>query len=247
MTVLVVCGVVVLVLLIFQRRSFMRILTALGAQFGKLSRMIWSADPTAVYQAEVDRAAEEICEGSSGLEEYKGLVTRIQRKVAIGDKEVARLESRIKAYLTNGDENKAAEYAVLLKKTEADLIECRSQLEMYTNTYENNLKKIKFARQRVEQAKEKARRLDADLRLSRVEAETAKLAEKFNVRSSSLEGLGEIEDEIQRQIDTNRGKAQVMSDLSADGLAEIAENEILEKQEAAEILQKYKSELGLTK
>ncbi len=79
--------------------------------------------------------------------------------------------------------------------------------------------------------------------MSRADAELAKLSEKFNVRSSSLDGLGEVEDEIQRQIDTNRGKAQVARDLSSDGIAEIEEQERLQKQEAAEVLEKMKAEM----
>jgi phage shock protein A len=238
---------VLLVLAIFQRKNLQRILSAGAAQFGKFARMLWRADPVAVYQAEVDRSADEIREATTGLEQYRGLVSRLQKQVASGEKEAARLEARVKTYLTSGDETRAAEYAVQLKKTQADLEENKSQLAGYEAAYQNNLKKIQYAHQRIEQAKEKAQKLDADLRLSMAEAETAKLAEKFNVRTNTLDGLGEIEEEIQRQIDTNRGKAQVLRDLSADGLDEIAENEAVQKAEAAEVLEKYKAELGLKK
>src|SRR5688572_24790695 len=122
-------GLGVLILLaIFQRRNLGRCFTALGAQFGKFTGMVWSADPVAVYQAEVDRAADEIRDGTSGLEQYRGLVSRLERQVANGEKEVARLTARIKSFLNAGDETKAAEYAVQLKKTQAELAENTDQL-----------------------------------------------------------------------------------------------------------------------
>ncbi len=238
---------VVALLAVFQRRNLMRIVEAVRAQFGKLAKLIWSADPVAVYQAEVDHSADSIRDATQGLEEYRGLVAQFERKVLNGEKEQGLLTARIKGCLTRNDENKAAEYAVQLKKVQTELVENKQQLDEYHESYQNNLKKIQFARQRIESAKEKAQKLSADLRLSKAEAETAKLAEKFNVRTNTLEGLGEIEDEIQRQIDTNRGKAQVLRDLSVDGLDQIAEEEAIQKAEAQEVLEKMKTEMKLLK
>lgn len=243
---LAVGGIVVLLLAIFQRKALGRCCAAIGAQFSKGSRAVWSADPVAVYQAEVDNSAQEISEATGGLEQYRGLVSRLERQVANGDKEVARLTARVKSFITAGDDNKAAEYAVQLKKAQVDLEENQKQLESYRGSYQNNLKKIQFARQKIESAKEKARKLDADLKMSKAEAETAKLAEKFNVRTNTLDGLGEIEDEIQRQIDANKGKAEVARDLSSDGLAEIEADEAAQKAEARELLEKMKTDMGMT-
>lgn len=239
-------GLVVLLLAIFQRKALGRMCSAIGAQFAKGSRVVWSADPIAVYQAEVDNSATEIRDATEGLEQYRGLVSRLERQVATGEKEVARLLARVKSFLTSGDENKAAEYAVQLKKAQTELEENQHQLDGYRNSYQNNLKKIQFARQKIESAKDKARKLDADLKMSKAEAETAKLAEKFNVKTNTLDGLGEIEDEIQRQIDANRGKAEVARDLSADGLADIEADENAQKAEARDLLEKMKNEMGLT-
>jgi phage shock protein A len=239
-------GLGVLVLLaIFQRKTLGRFVTALMAQFNKLSRVLWSVDPVAVYQAEVDHSAQEISEATAGLEQYRGLVSRLERQVANGEREEARLTARVRSFLASGDENKAAEYAMQLKKAQVELGENSQQLADYRASYQNNLKKIQFARQKIETAKEKARKLDADLKMSKAEAETARLAEKFNVKTNTLDGLGEIEDEIQRQIDNNRGKAAVSRDLSADGLAEIEADERAQKTEAKELLDKMKSEMGL--
>ena len=235
MTWLYVTAGIIVILAIFQRKTLGRIANAASAQVGKVGRLLWGFDPVAVYQQQVDNAAEEIKDATTGLEQYRGLVARLQRQVANGEKEVARLDARIKVYLNQNDEGSATNYAIQLKKNQGELEENKAQLAQYQSAYENNLKKIRFANQKIADARDKAQKLSADLKLSKAEAETAKLAQKFNCKNVSLEGVAEVEDEIQRQIDTNRAKAQVISDLSEDGLNEIAEQEAIHKQEAADI------------
>jgi phage shock protein A len=245
MTVLWILGGITVALMLFQRRNLRRILIAAGAQFGKVSRWIWSKDVVAIYQAEIDRSADEIREINEGLERYKGLVTRLQRQVANNEKEVDRLTQKVRGFLTDGNEEKAAEYAVQLKKAQLELIENKLQLKTYDDTYQNSLKKVKFANERIRQARDKAEKLQADLRMSRVEAETAKLAQSFNVKTSSLDSLGEVEDEIQRQIDSNRAKGIVIRDLSQDGTEELEEEENRQTQEAKLVLEEMKKEMNL--
>lgn len=159
---------------------------AVAGQFGNLVRYAWGYDPIAVYQAQVDSSAEEIREATKGLEEYQGLVARLTRQVADGNKEKALLETKIKNHLNAGQEDRAADLAMSLTRVEKDLSENEAQLAQYQGVYQNNLKKIRYAHQKIEEAKQKAQKLKADLKLSKAEAETAKLAQNFNVRTSSL-------------------------------------------------------------
>lgn len=238
-----VVGGLVVMLAIFQRRNLGRLLTAISAQFGKLFKWAWGLDPIAVYQAEVDRSADEIQQAGEGLEQYRGLVSRLQRQVANGEKEELRLTTKVKALLSENNEDRAAEEALHLKKTQAELVENKSQLQSYENAYQDNLKKVRYANEKIKGAKEKAEKLQADLRLSKAEAETAKLAQRFNINANLTSGLGEIEDEIQRQIDNNRAKGQVIRDLSQDGLDQIEEDEKLQKAEAKQLLIQFKQEM----
>jgi phage shock protein A len=240
---LYVTAAIIVILAVFQRKTLSRIATAVSAQFGKVGRLLWGFDPVAVYQQQVDNAAEEIKDATTGLEQYRGLVARLQRQVGNGEKEVSRIDARIKIYITQNDDASATNYAIQLKKTQAELEENKAQLAQYQGAYENNLKKIRFANQKIADARDKAQKLSADLKLSKAEAETAKLAQKFNCKNVSLEGVAEVEDEIQRQIDANRAKAQVISDLSEDGLNEIDEQEAIHKAEAADILAQYKAQM----
>jgi phage shock protein A len=240
-----VVGLVTL-LAVFQRKNLGRLLVAISAQFGKLFKWLWGIDAIAVYQAEVDRSADEIQQAGEGLEQYRGLVSRLQRQVANGEKEELRLTTKIKALLTDNNEDKAAEYAIQLRKEQAALTENRSQLKSYEDAYQDNLKKVRYANEKIKGAKEKAEKMQADLRLSKAEAETAKLAQRFNINTNITTGLGEIEDEIQRQIDSNRAKGQVIRDLSQDGLDQIEEDERLQKAEAKELLLQFKQDMKTT-
>lgn len=224
------------VLLLANRRSR----AALGAQVNKLWRAVWGFDPVAVYQAQVDSSAEEIKDATKGLEQYQGLVARLQRQVESGTKEKNRLEALIKSALNAGQEQRATDYAMQLKRTENDLAENAAQLAQYEGAYKANLKKIQHAHSKIEEAKRRAQQLKADLKLSAAEAETAKLAQNFNVKTNNLDGLGEIEEEINRQIDLNRGKARVAADLSSEGLADIEADEAIKRQEAEDVLARFR-------
>jgi phage shock protein A len=238
-----VVGLVV-ILLIFQKKNMKRLCVAVSAQFGKLFKWVWGIDPIAVYQAEVDRSAEEIQQAGEGLEQYRGLVSRLEREVANYEKEEIRLTQKAKALVAEGNDSRAEDYIVQLKKEQQTLAEKRATLKSYRDAYDNNLKKVKYANEKIKAAKEKAEKMQAELRLSHAEAEVSKLAQNFNVKTASVDGLGEIEEEIQRQIDANRAASQVARDLSQDGLDELEEDEKLQKSEAKDLLAQFKAEMN---
>ncbi len=243
-TLAVVAVVVLVVGALAGRKTIGRFFTAISAQFNKAGRAAISADPVAVYQKQVDDATEEIREGTKGLEQYRGLVSRLGRQVEADEKEVAVWDARARGYVSQNNDTKAAEALTNKKKAEASLTENRGQLTTYENAYKANLKKVQFAQTKINDAKLKAQKLSADLKMSKAEAEIASLAQSFNVNSGSLNKLGEIEEEIQRQIDANRAKAQVVNDLGSDGLAEIEAEEAARAAGAADDLAKLKAEMG---
>jgi hypothetical protein len=91
--------------------------------------------------------------------------------------------------------------------------------------------------------REKIQRYDADLKMTSAEAEIAQIAGDLNFDVTT--DFGQIEQIIQRKIDTNRGKVRVAADMSSRGVAEIAVQERVEAQQAEDTLQQYEVELGL--
>ena len=222
---------------------FKKMFSALRAQLNKLANFFWEADPIAQMQYEYDSAVEQLKEGRIGLEQYRGLVERVSRQVKDGEAQVNKLQAQAKAYLKSGDRETAGKFALQLTKAKGQLEENKQQLAMHEQAYGNNLKKIQYANKKLVEVKDKIHKYDAELKMSEAEAEVAKLTQSFNMDVTT--DFGQLEDVIQRKIDTNRGKARVASDLSTDGLDKINAEEKMEKSMADDALKDLEVELGM--
>ena len=123
------------------------------------------------------------------------------------------------------------------------MAENRQQLELHEQAYQNNLKKIQHANQKLIDVRQKIQKYDAELRMSEAEAEISKLSESFDMNVTT--DFGQIEQVIQERIDRNRGKVRVAADLSQKGVAEIQAEERVEKVMAEDALKDLEVELGL--
>jgi phage shock protein A len=217
--------------------------SAFVAQINKVANLFWEADPIAQMRYEYDRAVEQLKEGRTGLEQYRGLVERVTRQVNANKSHVQKLEAETKAYLKVGDRTTAAKFALELQKAKEELASNEGQLQMHETAYGNNLKKIQHANEKLIELREKITKYDAELKMSAAEAEIAKLAESFNMNLTT--DFGEIESVIQQKIDQNRGRVRVAADLSKEGIAEINAEERMRDQLAEQALQNFEVELGI--
>jgi phage shock protein A len=222
---------------------FKKFFGAIRAQLNKLANFFWEADPIAQMQYEYDAAVEQLKEGRTGLEQYRGLVERVSRQVKDGEARVAKLTNQAKAYLKVGDRDTAAKFALEIQKAKTDLEQNRQQLEMHETAYNNNLKKIQHANKKLVDVKEKIQKYDAELKMSAAEAEIAALSQSFNMDVTT--DFGQLESMIQGKIDANRGKARVASDLSSEGIAAIDAEERMEKSLAEDALADLEVSLGM--
>ncbi len=216
---------------------------AIMAQINKVANLFWTADPIAQMQYEYDLAVSQLKEGREGLEQYRGLVERVSRQVVTDKKHVANLEAKVKAYLSAGDRETAARFAIELQKAKQELAENEAQLEMHEKAYTNNVKKIKNASKKLGDVRSKIAKYDAELKMSRAEAEMAKLADSFSFDTTT--DFGQIEQVINDKISLNRGKARVAADLSSDGIADIEHEEAMEAALAEQALKDFEVDLGL--
>jgi phage shock protein A len=213
------------------------------AQINKVANLFWEADPVAQMRYEYDRAVEQLKEGRTGLEQYRGLVERVTRQVAANRSHVQKLEAETKAYLKAGDRTTAAKFALELQKAKTDMAANEQQLQMHETAYGNNLKKIQHANDKLIELRQKIQKYDAELKMSTAEAEIAKLSETFDMNLTT--DFGEIEAVIQQKIDQNRGKVRVAADLSQKGIAEIQAEERMQGVLAEQALTDFEIELGL--
>jgi phage shock protein A len=107
---------------------FQKFWSAFRAQINKVANLFWEADPVAQMRYEYDRSVEQLKEGRTGLEQYRGLVERVTRQVQGNKSHVQQLEAQTKAYLKAGDRTTAAKFAMELQKAKADLATNERQL-----------------------------------------------------------------------------------------------------------------------
>lgn len=222
---------------------FKKFFSAIRAQLNKLANVFFEADPIAQMQYEYDKAVEELKSGREGLEQYRGLVERVNRQVSTGERNVAKLKAQAQSYLKVGDRETASKFAIQLKKAQADLSRNEEQLQQHEAAYNNHLKKIKHANKKLSELKEKIKQYDAELKMSEAEAEIAKLSQNFEFDVTT--DFGQIEDVIQSRIDKNRGTVRVAADLSERGLADIEAEERMEASLAEDALREMEIEMGL--
>jgi phage shock protein A len=220
-----------------------KIWQAIAAQFNKLANAIRGYDPIAEMQYEYDSSLVQIREGREGLAQYRAMVERVMRQVEGARKQVAGIEARIKAYLTAGDRETAGRLALDLKRAKDDLAENEKQLAMHEQAYQNNLLKIQHAVKKLDEVKHKIGKYDADLKMSRAEAEMAQLANQFHFDVTT--DFGQAEQAIQDQIDRNRGRVRVAADLSGEGVEEIQQDLAVEKAMAENALRDFEKQEGL--
>lgn len=217
--------------------------SAFVAQLNKIANVFWEADPIAQMRYEYDLSVEQLKEGRTGLEQYRGLVERVTRQVTTNRSHVHKLEAETKAYLKAGDRATAAKFALELQKAKEELTANEQQLQMHETAYGNNLKKIQHANSKLIEVRDKIQKYDAELKMSAAEAEIAKLSETFDI--SLTTDFGQIESVIQQRIDQNRGRVRVAADLSEKGIAEIKAEERMQGVLAEQALQDFEVELGL--
>jgi phage shock protein A len=216
---------------------------SLAAQMNKIANFFWTADPIAQLQYEYDKAVDQMKDGREGLEQYRALVERVTRQVEGDRSHVAALEARVKAYLQAGERETAAKFALELQRAKKDLSENEAQLKLHETAYGNNVTKIKHATKKIADLKNKIQKYDAELKLSRAEAELAKLATSFNFDITT--DFGQIEDVIQDKIGLNRAKVRVAADLSGEGLDAIKQEEAVEKNMADQALRDFEVQMGM--
>jgi phage shock protein A len=216
---------------------------AFRAQLNKLANYFWTQDPIAQMQYEYDKAVEELKVGREGLEQYRALVERVSRQVANDQRHIANIEAKIKAYLQAGDRETAAKFALELQKAKGELAENQAQLEMHEKAYDNNVRKIKHASGKLADVREKIAKYDAELKMSRAEAEMAKLAQSFNFDVTT--DFGELEQVIQDKVSLNRAKVRVAADLSGEGIETIEREQAMESAMADQALREFEIQMGM--
>lgn len=221
--------------------------TAFKAALNKLANFFWSRDPIAILQLEVDQATARLQEGRAGLEQYRGLVERVNMQVASGKQNVQRLEGQIRAHLQAGQREVAGQLAIQLQQAKQDLTNNEGQLAMHNEAYQNHLLKFQQAQKDIVTLRQKAQRMHAELQMAKAEAEIARVAEAVSesIVPNFSTKIGQAEELVQEQIAKHRGEARVAADMSSKGVQEIKASQAAEAAMGENLLRQFEVDMGL--
>jgi phage shock protein A len=248
-TILITLALLAILLAIVNAPALIRALRAGSAQAGAIRRRCEDADPLALLNQAVDDGVASIQNAKKGLENYRGLILSVQRQVENGEKEKARLESRIREAIDAGDPKRTAhEYALMLADVEQNIAANREQLQRHKETYENFAKQVEVGQSRVLAARQKAELLGLELEQSKREKEMARFAQDFSFNPKGLDtDLSRAEELIYQKIDANRAVGHVAEDLTnVPILPEMIDEEKERKAAAAKILERFTKQPPLT-
>lgn len=242
-SILAIAGGLLLLAYLLNPKAFGRIWEAAGALMGRGGKAVWSSDPEAIFEKRTDDAANELKDAVGGLEDFQANVSTMQAMVNAQESEKRLVIARIKTHLAAGREGEAAKEAVLLQKLEAKLSANSNKLADFQASYQGGLRKVKLAKDKIVQMRQEGKDLGAELKMSKAEAALSDAAQKINMGGPNLEGLGEIREEINAQIAKNRVKGQVARDLGLDGMHEVELEEQVAKEQAGDVLARFRAEM----
>lgn len=221
-------------------RRFLKSLVGLGsAKLDAASESVRNTDPLGQYKSQIATAVENGRNAQSVVERAAKQLVSLNNQIAGDLKEKQRLENRLKAVLASGDPNKTAEgYALDLERVETNLQANQAQQASAQDVYDENLKLVERFEREVASARKDAESLNFQLDQSKAEKDlfqmTASLKDQLN-----LGELAQARRRVQNQIEANKGASKAAHDLSRQGVAEEADEELERKERAAAILARF--------
>ena len=242
----IVTGIVVVlgVILMFNLRAFKTLFGVGKAQAGKLARAAEGLDPVAMYKEKIEEATDNLRTAKESLVRVKGLIASVERQVNDGKSEIARLDARIKLALTDNNEAKAAEYVTQLQSAKTQLKQNEEQLATHNSSYQAFLKQVQSAQAKIINAKREAEKLGTQLEISKVEAEIGDINQRFSSKADPLDEALKYKEGIQKQIDQNKARGQVLADVNTDLVEEDKEEAKIKDMEAKALLDEYKKNMN---
>ena len=242
----IVTGIVFVlgIILVFNLRAFKTLFGVGKAQAGKLARAAEGLDPVAMYKEKIEEATDNLRTAKESLVRVKGLIASVERQVNDGKSEIARLDARIKLALTDNNEAKAAEYVTQLQSAKTQLKQNEEQLATHNSSYQAFLKQVQSAQAKIINAKREAEKLGTQLEISKVEAEIGDINQRFSSKADPLDEALKYKEGIQKQIDQNKARGQVLADVNTDLVEEDKEEAKIKDMEAKALLDEYKKNMN---
>ncbi len=224
---------------------FKRIGNLIKGFFGLFVGGLEKRNPKALLEVEKENLRKQISKFNQGLASHAGIVEQLHARVKKLEKEENDLRAKTAANLKSGNRQLAGQYALQLKRVDAEHDEVKIQLDSAESQYKELIKARDIS---VKEAKAKIDEISRGIEDAEVQKAAAELNEMASGMITSIGGSGDTLNRLQEMVEDERTRAAGRSRVARDSmdLSEISMKE--SEQEALQdmALAEFAAEQGIT-
>jgi phage shock protein A len=217
-----------------------RFVRAIRALFGGAVKAI--EDPKLILEQNIREMNDQVPKMNQGIATVKASVNLLEKDLAKQQAEYRDLESKIRAAISQGRDDIAANYAIRMESLKGQMLTTQQELEVSRRAYEKaqEVKKA-FMRERERKIKEAQEALRAHER-SKWQSKIADVMEQFEVG-----GVDQTHQEMLARVNEQTAKNEARVDMALDSIdtTSIRIDEEAEQLRAMDLVNKYKMEMGM--
>lgn len=199
--------------------------------FGLFIGGLEKRNPKALLEVEKENLRKNIAKFNQGLASHAGLVEKLISNVKRLDKEENELRAKTAAHLKAGNRKLAGEYALRLKKVDAEHDEVQAQLESAEARYKELIKARDVS---VREARSKIQELSRGMEEVEIQKATAELNEMASGMVTEIGGSGDTLNRLEEIVEEERTKAAGRARVARDSMDMSKIDMKAEEQEAME-------------
>ncbi len=194
---------------------FKRIGNLIKGFFGLFIGGIEKRNPEALLEVEKENLRKQISKFNNGLASHAGLVEQLISRVKKLEKEETDLRAKTAANLKNGNRELAGQYALKLKKVDAEHDEVKAQFEDAESQYKELIKARDVS---VREARAKIEEISRGIDDAKVQKAAAELNEMASGMITSIGGSGDTLNRLEEIVQEERTKAAGRNRVARDSM-----------------------------
>ena len=194
---------------------FKRIGNLIKGFFGLFVGGLEKRNPKALLEVEKENLRKQTSKFNQGLASHAGLVEQLISRVKKLDKEETDLRAKTAANLKSGNRQLAGQYALQLKKVDAEHDEVKVQLEDSEAQYKELIKARDIS---VREARAKIEEISRGIDDAKVQKAAAELNEMASGMITNIGGSGDTLNRLEQIVEEERTKAAGRSRVAKDSM-----------------------------
>jgi phage shock protein A len=194
---------------------FKRIGNLIKGFFGLFIGGIERSNPKALLEVERENLRKQISRFNQGLASHAGIVEKLISRVKQLEKEENDLRAKTAANLKSGNRQLAGQYALQLKKVDAEHDDVKIQLETAETQYKELIKARDIS---VKEAKAKIDEISRGIEDAEIQKAAAELNEMASGMITSIGGSGDTLNRLQEIVEEERTRAAGRSRVARDSM-----------------------------